>query len=333
MQQELHDQAVDAVRFAELRQAEADRIAWDLSTRPDLEAVPSVVQDFLFGPWSLVIAHARLTDRANQIDPHGYRAVISDLLWSVKPEVTLRQPAQLFERVPRLVGLLRAGLASLGQGPEENEAFFQALMQLHRPVLKLRRAKTRRDARESGHAPLTVMDKAEVVDDEAPRKTLPSHAWMSAKELDAAGFEETLPSDMGELMPESGPSGAAPLAEAPETSSAAPLAATAERMKPAAPAEARTPRRVAETSTELVLENLREGDWVDLYSKRKWLRAKLIWASTKGTLFMFVSHGGQPHSMTKRVCERLIRDRYLRPVRMHGVVAHALGALDHEPPT
>ena len=45
---------------------------------------------------------------------------------------------------------------------------------------------------------------------------------------------------------------------------------------------------------------------------------------------MFVSHGGRPHSMTKRICERLIRDRYLRPVRMHGVVAQALGALDQE---
>ncbi len=66
---------------------------------------------------------------------------------------------------------------------------------------------------------------------------------------------------------------------------------------------------------ESILAQLREGDWVDLYSKRCWHRAQLIWASSKGTLFMFVSHGGRPHSMTKRICERLIGDRYLRPVR------------------
>ena len=85
-----------------------------LSQRPDLEAVPAVVQEFLFGPWSLVLAHARLTDTRGQADPGGYQAVISDLLWSVKREVTLRRPAQLFERVPPLLAKLREGLASLG---------------------------------------------------------------------------------------------------------------------------------------------------------------------------------------------------------------------------
>ena len=138
------------MRFAELRQQEAEQIARELGTRPDLQDVPAEVQDFLFGKWALVLAHARLTDTAHQIDPHGYRSLISDLLWSVKREVTLKQPAQLFARVPPLVASLRAGLASIGQEPEENEAFFQELMNLHHPVLKLRRAKSRRDARESG---------------------------------------------------------------------------------------------------------------------------------------------------------------------------------------
>ena len=45
---------------------------------------------------------------------------------------------------------------------------------------------------------------------------------------------------------------------------------------------------------------------------------------------MFVSHGGQPHSMTQRSCERLIRERLLRPVETHGVVAQALNQLVRE---
>jgi hypothetical protein len=310
--------AVEAMRFAEQRQAEADRIAWELSSRPDLDTVPSVVQDFLFGPWALVIAHARLADEDKQIDPQGYRSVISDLLWSVKREVTLRQPAQLFERVPRLVATLRAGLASLGQQPEENEAFFQALMKLHHPVLKLRRAKSRRDARESGLAPLAVVDKASAPTAAAPAKAAVGQPWMSPQELDAAGFEETLPTEMADLMAEATDSSPAPLS--------APLGTGELAAVSTAPAEADSTG-----SGESMLDKLREGDWVDLYSKRRWLRAQLIWASTRGTLFMFVSQGGRPHSMTKRVCERLIRDRYLRQVRMHGVVAQALGALDREP--
>ena len=84
------------------------------------------------------------------------------------------------------------------------------------------------------------------------------------------------------------------------------------------------------TEAEQILFGLQAGHWVDLYSKRRWLRAQLIWASTKGTLFMFVSHGGQPHSMTKRSCVRLIRERLLRPVETHGVVAEALHRLSRE---
>jgi hypothetical protein len=322
------DHAVEAMRFAERRQTEADQIAWELSSRPDLQGVPAVVQDFLFGPWSLVLAHARLTDTRNQIDPQGYRTLISDLLWSVKPEVTLRQPVQLMERVPRLVGSLRAGLASIGQQREESEPFFQALMKLHRPVLKLRRAKLRRDALESGAAPLTALDDPVFAPPaEGTKKPAVGQPWMSPRELNAAGFEETLPTDMAQLYAEERESQPAPL-EAPVPSRPAPLEA-APRAKPAAaPAQPKPPLSSAEV--DAVIASLREGDWIDLYSKRRWLRAQLIWASTKGTLFMFVSHGGQPHSMTKRICERLVREHYVRPVHAHSVVAKALDALDQE---
>jgi hypothetical protein len=328
---ELHprDHVIEAMRFAERRQTEADQIAWELSSRPDLQGVPGVVQDFLFGPWSLVLAHARLTDTRNQIDPHGYRTLISDLLWSVKPEVTLRQPVQLMERVPRLVGSLRAGLASIGQQRDESEPFFQALMKLHRPVLKLRRAKLRRDAIESGAAPLMSLDDPALAPPaETVRKPAAGQPWMSPRELNAAGFEETLPTDMAQLYALERDSRPAPL-EAPVPSRPAPLEMTAEKKAaPGAPAQPKPPLTAAEV--DAVIAALREGDWIDLYSKRRWLRAQLIWASTKGTLFMFVSHGGQPHSMTKRICERLVREHYVRPLQSHGVVAQALDALDQQ---
>ena len=45
---------------------------------------------------------------------------------------------------------------------------------------------------------------------------------------------------------------------------------------------------------------------------------------------MFLSHGGQPHSMTKRSCEKLIIQRWLRPVDTQAVVAQALDAVASE---
>ena len=76
-----------------------------------------------------------------------------------------------------------------------------------------------------------------------------------------------------------------------------------------------------------MLLGLRAGNWVDLYSRRRWLRAQLVWASSKSTLFMFLSHGGQPHSMTNRSCEKLMMQNLLRLVDTRGVVAQALNAV------
>jgi hypothetical protein len=79
-----------------------------------------------------------------------------------------------------------------------------------------------------------------------------------------------------------------------------------------------------------IIRGLKLGGWVDLYSQNVWHRAQLVWASTRRTLFMFQSHNARPHSMTRRSCERLIRDRLLRPVDMQDVVARALQAIAEE---
>jgi hypothetical protein len=122
---------LEAVQQAELRQQEAERIAWDLSHRSDLAGAPALVQDFLFSQWSLVVAQARLQGGGN-VDPGGYLGVVSDLLWSVKREAALRDPARAFVAIPRVLVKLREGLDLLGQPPEVTQGFFIALEQLHR---------------------------------------------------------------------------------------------------------------------------------------------------------------------------------------------------------
>uniref|UniRef100_UPI00398BEC95 DUF1631 family protein n=1 Tax=Polaromonas sp. YR568 TaxID=1855301 RepID=UPI00398BEC95 len=260
-------------------------------------------------------------------------SVVPDLLWSVKREVTLKRPAKLIEMIPRLLGKLHEGLALLGQDPRESEPFFEGLMKLHRPVLKLRRLKSQRDAEESGMASLDSgsmpLEPEELpATPEQRRAKAAAHPWLARDELDAAGFEDTLPTAPGELMP---------LEEEPvQAARAVPAApAAAEEVDSShaellAEQEASAVPALAQGDAERLLAGLRSGHWVDLYSRRRWLRAQLIWASTKGTLFMFVSHGGQPHSMTKRSCERLIRERLLRPVDNQGVVAQALDAVASE---
>ena len=332
-------QVLQALRFAEERQDKADQIAFDLSARSDLEKVPGVVLDFLFGPWSLAMANARLLDARNQVDPEGFGSVVPDLLWSVKSDVTLKQPAKLIDMIPGLLEKLHSGLAMLGKQPKENEAFFESLMKLHRPVLKLRRLKSQRDAEESNMTPLEPEEETVTPADrlEKLRALADAPLWMGRNDLDAAGFEDTQPTQPAELAELMVPGDAASgtvqasdfeyIAGLPEPHAPNSALAPTATLPVAATSDAGHRSDQAKEQAALVLSRLKTGNWVDLYSKRQWLRAQLIWASSHATLFMFISHGGQPHSMTKRSCEKLIAQRLLRPVDTQGVVAQALDAV------
>ena len=321
---------LQALHFAEDRQERADHVAFDLSARSDLDHVPGVVLDFLFGPWSLAMAHARLVDQRNQVDPEGFGSVVPDLIWSVKRDVTLKRPAKLIEMIPGLLEKLHAGLQMLGQDRRENEKFFEALMKLHQPVLKLRRLKSRRDAEESSAMPLLEAEELATTPQERRdilRVQAAGQPWLARSDLDAAGFEDTLPTEPGELAEMDGSPDPAAASVADSAIKSAQTAALQESAVAAATVEAvKAPGHTREEA-EAILLSLRTGNWVDFYSRHQWLRAQLIWASTKATLFMFLSHGGQPHSMTKRSCEKLIMQRWLRPVDTHGVVAQALHAV------
>ena len=266
---------IPTVGFAELLQAEAEAIAWEMSARPDLGPVPGVVQDFLYGPWALVLAHARLAARSGEADPGGYHAVIADLLWSVQRDVTLRSPAQLLKRLPPMLEKLREGLSLLGDPPEVHEPFFQGLMKLHRPVLQLRRARFRRIAAGPGPASLAA---EQVQRDSAA-------AARSSRLADV--FEDTMPTHLAHLLP-----------EALDDDGAAPPVAEA---------------GLSAEEVSGIMQALQEGRWVALYSGTRWFRAKVTWVSREATLFLFVSEGRRQHSMTRRICERLIREGHLTP--------------------
>ena len=310
-QQEL----LQSLRFAEERQALADQIAYDMSSRPDLDKVPGPVLDFLYGPWSLAMAHAKLLDQDRQIDPRGFGLVVSDLVWSVKRDFTLRQPAKLMDMIPGMLRKINSGLDLIGLDRASREAFMDVLMRLHGPVLRLRRLKSERDAQESGAMPLEP-DLAPA----SPEQRVPKAAdqpWLAPTQWADAGFEDAAPSGPAELGAdadadhgrddEAAESGASPLESASGEGG-----------------------ETHEELIEAVLDGLTTGCWVDLNSHKRWLRAQLIWASNRGTLFMFVSRGGRAHSMTRRSCARLVERQRLRPVGAHGVVAHALEVLKEE---
>ena len=367
-EKQVQEVGLRSMHFAQERQALADKVAWEFSLRSDLDRVPAVVADFLFKDWSLVIAHAQLTDKRGQLDPGGYLAVVTDLLWSVKREAVLKEPRRLFEVIPGVLQTLRRGLAMLGKEPHETDSFFGALMRYHDPVLRLRRLRSARDAEASGMARLedsTMMPlemETEAIPLERPTPQAAEQPWLGRHELAAAGFDDVDAehrSGHAPLGADDGFSAMVPLdsahppdsvttfAEAaPPPTQKAELSGNSAGFVPLDVPEAAAPASPARTSylaaapksdapieeAELarqraILERLRTGDWVDLRVRGQWRRAQLSWSSENGSLFMFVSSGGRPHSMTRRTCEKLIRQRHLRPVDAAAVVDKALRRL------
>ena len=294
-------QHLQALHFAEARQELADQVAWEISLRPDVFNAPAAVLDFLYGSWSLVIAEALLRHPDGGPDPLGYRALISDLLWSVRHEVTLHQPRKLIEMLPGLLQKLRAGLGMLDKPAEETQTFFDALIRYHEPVLALRRASARSQAGTSMPGALETPVVAFPETDnlaEAPRPRVADTPWLAARERVDAGFQDA-PAAVATLV---------------EDSAAAPLSTSSEDADEG-------------TETAGVLASLHVGDWVDLQASGQWLRARLVWANARATLFLFTSRGGHPHTMTRRSCEKLIRQRGLRPLAVRPVVDAAIDAV------
>lgn len=284
---EAERKVLEAVQLAERRQQEAERIASEFGLREDLARAPEPVRAFVLGPWALVVANARL-EQPSVMDPGGHLSVLGELLWSVDRGQTLKDPARAFERIPRVLQGLRTGLESLGQQAGESEAFFRQLELLHRPVLKLRARHRHRD--------LAPAEPVRIADAPSEAGSLEdAHPWMAPDELRAAGFEDTVPSGFAQL--------------------AAPRAMQAREAT------------LDDDEADRLLAALRMGDWVDLYSRQQWRRARLVWAAARGTLFMFTSHGGQPHSMSRRSLRRLLKERLLRPVEADAVVPRALERL------
>jgi hypothetical protein len=332
-EQALREQQLRAMRFAETRQTLANRIAMEISKRADLAGVPALVLDFLYNDWSLVIASTQLNHPEEGADPFGYRAVVDRLVWSARPEATLRQPRQLFEIVPDMLRSLHRGLAMLGKSREETQAFFDGLMAIHKPVLKLRRAHARTAVVHSGPTPMDELLDAmpqEAAQEETQRVVAAASGhsiqppvseglWLDERELEGVGFDEGPPSTPADLYGALAfDSAGAPLLD----SQGMPL----DESLAAAP-DPSAPEALSRTEVVAILDSIRQGDWVDLQSKGDWLRAQLMWISGTGSMFMFTSEGGRTHSMTRRSCEKLIRNRMMRPIQVRGVIQTALVAV------
>lgn len=284
------ERAVQALHQAEQRNLLAEKIAREIAHHPEAARVPSVVMDFLCGPWAQVVAHARMAGATAEGVADKYQAVISALLWSVDPESTRKNIAKLTRVVPLLLGNLREGLETIHYPATKTSAFLEALMGLHQAAFRAAKTVVAAPAPADVPAPEPqAMSSAAVhhnlVDEGNP--------WVAPEEAQASNFID-LPD-----LPSDAPADTQPLLPEVDMAASAPPS----------------------------LNELALGSWVELKVQDQWVRTQLTWASPHGTLFLFTNAQGATQSMTRRSGDKLVAAGHLRVISDRPVVDGALNAV------
>jgi hypothetical protein len=285
------EQAVRALLKAEQRNLLAEKITREMRARADVSGAPREVNAFVIGPWSQVMAQARLADETGAADPGGFGAVVTDLAWSAQPRVTAANTARLAKLVPELVEKLRHGLATIDYPAAAVQRFLDHLAAIHQRAIKA---------------------------GEQPSRPVPLSTSMSRDELEAM-FDD----DEGGPGPWLAP-GEAQHSGFMETHQAA---GTRPVFQPTQPGFIETRPFNAELAAAVPEADVRPGAWVEMLMDGGWARYQVTWASPHATLFMFADSGGKTHSMTRRLLDKMLRSDTLRIVSGQAVVDGALDAV------
>ncbi len=282
--------AVQTLVRVEQRNLLAERVAGEIRSRNDFEKAPGVVRRFLTGPWSQVIAQARLElSESPPVSPADspatrYNDILPDLLWSCQLALASLNRPRLVKVIPGVLRTLREGLDSIDYPREQTEAFFQALMGLHEAAYKTQRSEPVQEEQPS--------IQPEVEEDDEP--------WMQRTEArDSCLMDDAFP-------------------EPPVTTTQPAFLETRPMQRDWADVKAEMAVQRSTTAT------LPVGTWVDVLQDGQAMRWQITWASPHGTLFLFTGANGRSLSMTKRGLERLQEQDRLRVVADHGVVDEAL---------
>jgi hypothetical protein len=285
------EEAARALLHAEQRNLLAQKLAAEFTQGLEQLEVADFIRDFLRNAWAQVVAEAQLSCEDGSSDPHGYRALVDDLLWSVQSSTGQRgRSRRLVQMIPNLLDRLREGLKGIGFPPELTQRFFDHLITLHRAAVQ------------EGRAAKSASPGIEVVESPSQFSDSASHEiemWLDANEAQESGFMPDEP----DLAPDH---------------VASPEAAQQEEVRAGLEAGRSLP------PVDVAPEDLRIGAWVEIQIKGDWVRAQLTWASPHATLFMFTSIGGTAHSMSRRTMDKLRANGQLSVVADRPVVDEAL---------
>ncbi len=283
------EKAVRALLQAEQRNLLAEKIAKEMRARQDVAAAPREIAAFIMGPWTQVMAQARLADDAGTTDPGGYMTLVPDLLWSAQPRFASSNVPRLMRLVPQLLEKIRHGLALIDYPHPATERFLDFLSSAHDHAIR------NADNPERPVPLSTTMTREDLESMLGGDEDTGPGTWLGATEAEHSGFVPTNAS----IAPK-------PLFQETQPG----FTDTRPRDLPTLPPSA-----------------LQPGTWVEMLMDGGWLRFQVTWASPHGTLFMFGNGAGRSHSMTRRLMDKMLQGGTLRMISGQAVVDRALDAV------
>ncbi len=309
-QDQVQGRAVASLVKVEQRFLLAEKIGAELASGPDFAKVAPAIQQFIVGPWAQVIAQAKMGGatgaRPTRVPADlRYQSVLSDLMWSSRPEVAGRNRGRLARLIPGVLRTLREGLQTIDYDPAASRSFFAVLMARHELGLK-----GDGDKPAVAWPPELILPAVSIdigVDDDAGlggSSAADARPWLNPSESADTGFmAEPFPelhtTDFADTVP-MGQSWDAPVSGA--------AALTAE---------------LANSGPKLA-----QGTWIELLNEGgQWGRMQLTWSSPHGTMYLFTGQAGVTTSMTRRNFDGLWAQQRIRVVASHSVVDDALGGV------
>ena len=281
-------QAVQALLQAEQRNLLAEKIAFEIMSRPDFFHGNDIITTFITGPWAQVMAKERLRGEHGGIgSPKAvFGPALGDILWSINEQQASRHLKRLIRIIPYMLSSVREGLLTIDYPLAQSKGFFDELMRIHGAILKAEPEQPgkRDDFKQAFSAP-----------DKTTNWTQGNKIWLAPNEARQSGFMDYGEEDKNREFQPTIP----------------------------APSNFQEPVQVPEPSHDDRID-LHLGAWVELLSGTTWLRAQLTWISPYNTLFMFTSQGGLRHSMTVLMLQTMMAQDRLKIISQQGLLDGAL---------
>jgi hypothetical protein len=128
---------IEALELAE----QAETLQKHFSTRlleqmAPLTAISLPIRRFISGPWSQLLAHARIHFGEKDPQTTGYLTAVDELLWTLQVPDHPSSRQRMIKLLPGLLQRLRTGMALIDMPAPEQEAVFDELMQSHAKALR-----------------------------------------------------------------------------------------------------------------------------------------------------------------------------------------------------